>query len=142
MRRNDLDLASAALVGTHRSYEGMMPAPLRRGSIGRLTNFVEWQAPMFTQSAFRVLQGMIRPAISATWGYDELYHGAFKRAIGRPPRMGIVDTMQIAHSGAWLTSTMDESAVEAQYNALLLFYRVRYNVTPSSIRMHLGKLWP
>lgn len=142
MRRNRLDVASASLVGTHRSYEGMRPAPLRRGAVGRLTNFIELQMPMFTRPAFDVFVAMIRPGLSSTWGYDALYHGAFLIDCGRSPRMGIIDTMQITHTGAWLTSTMDERGVESQERALQAFYLSRYNVSPVEERMHIGKLLP
>eukprot|EP00746_Dinoflagellata_sp_MGD_P082682 gnl/MRDRNA2_/MRDRNA2_328429_c0_seq1.p1 gnl/MRDRNA2_/MRDRNA2_328429_c0~~gnl/MRDRNA2_/MRDRNA2_328429_c0_seq1.p1 ORF type:complete len:523 (+),score=53.86 gnl/MRDRNA2_/MRDRNA2_328429_c0_seq1:208-1569(+) len=141
MKRNCLDVTSAALVGTHLSYEGMRPGlPRRLGQVGRRTNFIEWQMPLFTKTAFRVLRNMVRPWLSSTWGYDELFQPAFKHELGRDPAMGVVDTMHITHTGAWLASTLNEDVVYKQEEALLAYYAKSFNITPVVIRMHLGKL--
>lgn len=143
MARNGLDVASPALVGTHLSYDGMRPAAARRrGAVGRLATFIEWQAAFFTEQAFRVLCRMVRPDLSKTWGYDELFPGAFLADVGRRPRMGIVDAMHATHTGPWLAATtLSEAEVEVQESALLEFYARHFNITPAPIRMRLGYLF-
>merc|ERR550525_2229626 len=111
-------------------------APRRRGAIGRIVTFIEWQAAFFSAEAFEVLRRMVRPELSRTWGYDELFPGAFLADVGRAPRMGLVDGMRARHTGPWLAATtLHEGEVEAQEDALLAFYASKFNITPAPIRM-------
>lgn len=132
MRRNSLDVATPALIGTHSAYDGMRPsAPRRLMAKGRLVTFIEFQSTVFTLEAFQVLMRMVRPSVSRTWGYDVLFPGAFLSAMGRPPRMAVVDIMLAVHTGKWTESmTLESELVIAEYEALLRVYE-RQNITPA-----------
>lgn len=141
--RNQLDVVSPAVVGTPSPYQCMWPSrPRRPGAVGRLVSFIEWQATLFTLEAFDVLRGMVQPDLSTTWGYDELFPGCFRRALGRLPRMGVVDAMHAKHTGSGLSSsTLDERDVYRQELALLGWHKQHYNITPAPVRSRLGYLF-
>lgn len=142
MSRNSLDVVSPALVGNHLSYEGMRVQTLRRANaVGRRVNFIEWQCVLFTAEAFDVLRHLVRPELSKTWGYDILFSAAFRRVVGRPPRMGIVDAMTSAHTGSWSDTEMSEQNVYQEYEALLDYYARNFNLTPAPVTMRRGYLF-
>jgi len=85
---------------------------------------------------------MVRPELSKTWGYDELFPSAFRSDVGRPPRMGVVDSMHATHTGPWLAATtLLEADAEAQERALLAFYARSFNISPVPVRMRRGYLF-
>eukprot|EP00928_Gymnodinium_smaydae_P034498 TRINITY_DN24429_c0_g1_i2.p1 TRINITY_DN24429_c0_g1~~TRINITY_DN24429_c0_g1_i2.p1 ORF type:complete len:308 (-),score=43.59 TRINITY_DN24429_c0_g1_i2:65-988(-) len=135
MLHNGLDVASPTLWGSHWGYEGMRPAmPKKDRAVGRLVTFVEYQASFFTAEAFRILCRMIRPNISVTWGYDDLYPGAFRAEMGRNPRIGILDIMSMFHTGKWLTSEIEEETVLSQYRSLVRFYKEQFNISTTEFK--------
>lgn len=58
--------------------------------VGRLTNFVEIMAPVFTREAWREFYSYLDPGNRSGWGYDYIPLG----------RKGIVDAMPVVHARA------------------------------------------
>lgn len=56
--------------------------------VGRLTNFVEIMAPVFTRRAWREFYSYLEPENQSGWGYDYIPIG----------RKGIVDAMPVVHT--------------------------------------------
>jgi hypothetical protein len=99
---NRLDMAQPAIVSPHglshsitehrpcpppwRSPDGRSVHPV----VGRLTNFVEIMAPVFTREAWREFYDYLDPENRSGWGYDYIPLG----------RKGIVDAMPVVHTRA------------------------------------------
>jgi len=102
MRTNRLDMAQPAIQSPHglshaitkyrpcpppwRDPDGITEHPV----VGRLTNFVEIMAPVFTRDAWREFHGYLDPDNRSGWGYDYIPLG----------RKGIVDAMPVTHTRA------------------------------------------
>lgn len=100
MRTNRLSMAQPAIDSPHGlSHEitrrRPCPAPWRFGDpelvlpvVGRLTNFVEIMAPVFTRDGWREFYGYLDPGNRSGWGYDYVPLG----------RKGVVDVMPVIHT--------------------------------------------
>jgi len=102
MRTNRLDMAQPALRSPHgfshsitkhrscpppwRDPDGVTVHPV----VGRLTNFVEIMAPVFTRVAWLEFYSYLNPENQSGWGYDYIPLG----------RKGIVDAMSVVHTRA------------------------------------------
>lgn len=102
MRVNRLDMAQPAIQSPHglshaitrhrpcpppwRDPDGVTAHPV----VGRLTNFVEIMAPVFTREAWREFYSYLDPDNRSGWGYDYIPLG----------RKGIVDAMPVVHTRA------------------------------------------
>ena len=102
MRTNRLDMAQPATQSPHglshaitrhrpcpppwRDPDGVTAHPV----VGRLTNFVEIMAPVFTRGAWREFYSYLDPENRSGWGYDYIPLG----------RKGIVDVMPVVHTRA------------------------------------------
>lgn len=102
MRMNRLDMAQPAIQSPHglshaitrhrpcpppwRDPDGVTVHPV----VGRLTNFVEIMAPVFTREAWRDFYSYLDPQNRSGWGYDYIPLG----------RKGIVDAMPVIHTRA------------------------------------------
>jgi hypothetical protein len=100
MRLNRLDMAQPAIespFGVVHEITARRPSPPPRlgpnGSpartiVGRLTNFVEIMAPVFTREAWREFYGYLDPENQSGWGYDYIPLA----------RKGIVDALPVIHT--------------------------------------------
>jgi Protein of unknown function (DUF707) len=102
MRANRLDMAQPSIQSPHglshaitkhrpcqapwRDPDGKTVHPV----VGRLTNFVEIMAPVFTREAWREFYGYLDSENRSGWGYDYIPLG----------RRGIVDAMPVVHTRA------------------------------------------
>lgn len=68
--------------------------------VGRLTNFVEIMAPVFTRGAWREMFSYLAPENRSGWGYDYIPLG----------RKGIVDAMPVVHTRAVQSNNGDSQA--------------------------------
>jgi hypothetical protein len=89
MVRNQLEMAQPALTPT--SYCSH-PITLQQLGLGRLTDFVEIMAPVYTRAAWQKWYAMMTPENQWGWGYDL----AARSACGYQ-RMGIVDCLPVSH---------------------------------------------
>lgn len=112
MRANRLEMAQPAIQSLHglsheitrhrpcpppwRDPDGMTTHPV----VGRLTNFVEIMAPVFTRGAWREFYSYLDPANRSGWGYDYIPLG----------RKGIVDAMPVVHTRAVQSNNGDSQA--------------------------------
>lgn len=102
MRANRLEMAQPAIQSPHGLSHAITkhrpcPPPWRdpdEGAVhpvvGRLTNFVEIMAPVFTREAWREFYGYLDPENRSGWGYDYIPLG----------RKGIVDALPVVHTRA------------------------------------------
>jgi Protein of unknown function (DUF707) len=102
MRANRLDMAQPAIRSPHGLSHAITrhrpcPPPLRdpdgvtvHSVAGRLTNFVEIMAPVFTRVAWSEFYSYLDPENRSGWGYDYIPLG----------RKGIVDIMPVVHTRA------------------------------------------
>ena len=99
MRANRLNMAQPALTSpfglSHAVTKHRPCPPPLRGSdgasfpiVGRLTNFVEVMAPVFTRDAWKEFYAYLDPTNRSGWGYDYI----------PVSRKGIVDVMPIIHT--------------------------------------------
>jgi hypothetical protein len=89
MLRNQLELAQPALaVGSYFSHRITLQQP----GIGRLTDFVEVMAPVYTRAAWRKWYPMMVPDNQWGWGYDVVARSACGYE-----RMAIVDYTPVTH---------------------------------------------
>lgn len=100
MRTNRLDMAQPAIQSPHGLSHAITghrpcPPPWREQDgeatypvVGRLTNFVEIMAPVFTREAWREFYGYLDPGNRSGWGYDFIPLA----------RKGIVDAMPVVHT--------------------------------------------
>lgn len=102
MKANQLDMAQPAVQSPHglshaitrhrpcpppwRDPDGVTVHPV----VGRLTNFVEIMAPVFTRDAWREFYSYLDSQNRTGWGYDYIPLG----------RKGIVDVMPVVHTRA------------------------------------------
>jgi hypothetical protein len=102
MQANRLEMAQPAIHSPHglshaitrhrpcpppwRDPDGVTVLPV----VGRLTNFVEIMAPVFSRQAWREFYSYLDPANQSGWGYDYIPLG----------RKGIVDAMPVEHTRA------------------------------------------
>ena len=100
MRINHLDMAQPEVSSSY-GLSHSITKPHKLGSpvrspdgkttysiVGRLTNFVEIMAPVFTRDAWRTFYGYLVPENCSGWGYDYVPMG----------RKGIVDLMTVEHT--------------------------------------------
>lgn len=115
MRANRLDMAQPAIRSPHKlshSITQHRPRPLLWRDpggpqvAGRLTNFVEIMAPVFSRSAWCEFYGYLDPKNESGWGYDYIPLG----------RKGIVDVMPVVHTRAVQSIT---AASEAESRSFL-----------------------
>lgn len=113
MQVNRLEMAQPAIQSPHglshaitkhrpcpppwRDPDGVTAHPV----VGRLTNFVEIMAPVFTREAWREFYSYLDPDNRSGWGYDYIPLG----------RKGIVDAMPVIHTRA-VQSINGESKAE------------------------------
>lgn len=102
MRTNRLDMAQPAIQSPHGLSHAITrhrpcPPPRRDPDgvtihpvVGRLTNFVEIMAPVFTREAWREFYSYLDLGNRSGWGYDYIPLG----------RKGIVDVMPVVHTRA------------------------------------------
>ena len=101
MMRNRLDMAQPAIRSpfplSHKITKFRpCPTPLKTADgdiypiVGRLTNFVEIMAPVYTRKGWRELHPYIDPASWSGWGLDYVSVG----------RQGIVDALPVVHTRA------------------------------------------
>jgi hypothetical protein len=102
MRANRLSMAQPAVKSPHSISHDVTKCracpPPRRGSdgstlhriVGRLTNFVEIMAPVFTREAWKEFYDYLDPENRSGWGYDYIPLG----------RKGVVDVMPVIHTRA------------------------------------------
>ena len=102
MLANRLEMAQPAILSlhglSHRITKHQAGPPPWRDSegktvhqmVGRLTNFVEIMAPVFTREAWREFYGYLDPENRSGWGYDYIPLS----------RKGIVDAMPVVHTRA------------------------------------------
>lgn len=90
MSHNRLEMAQPAL--SRDSYFSHR-ITLQRQGIGRLTDFVEVMAPVWTRAAWPAWYKMLTPDNPWGWGYDLAAHSACGYE-----RMGIVDCTTVRHS--------------------------------------------
>ncbi|MEK7954214.1 DUF707 domain-containing protein [Luteolibacter soli] len=101
MQINHLAMAQPAIESPHclsHAITSRKPCPPWRGSegtaprriVGRLTNFVEIMAPVFTRDAWRTVYSYVDPGSHSGWGYDYIPVGA----------KGIVDALPVVHTRA------------------------------------------
>lgn len=100
MRSNRLAMAQPAIQSPHGLSHAItrhrpVPPPLRAPGgeaaypvVGRLTNFVEIMAPVFTREAWREFYSYLDPDNRSGWGYDYIPLG----------RKGIIDVMPVVHT--------------------------------------------
>lgn len=100
MRQNRLEMAQPAITSPHwicHEITARHPCPPPRlgpsGSqeyavVGRLTNFVEIMAPVFTRQGWCEFYSYLDPANTSGWGYDYIPLG----------RKGIVDALSVVHT--------------------------------------------
>lgn len=100
MNANRLAMAQPAIQSPHGLSHAITrhrpsPPPLRAPGgevaypvVGRLTNFVEIMAPVFTRDAWREFYSYLDPDNRSGWGYDYIPLG----------RKGIVDVMPVVHT--------------------------------------------
>jgi len=106
MKEHRLDVASPALTGVQSQWLTMAPSSrCGPGCIGRFTTYIDYQFATFTNQAFKILQDLVEPKIERCYYWDMVYWSYFTHAVGRAPRMGIIDTMfvhwgtEAAHTG-------------------------------------------
>ncbi len=102
MEINRLDMAQPAIQSPHGLSHAITrhrpaPPPWRgpdgrtaRSVVGRLTNFVEIMAPVFTRKGWREFYGYLDAENLSGWGYDYVPMG----------RKGIVDALPVVHTRA------------------------------------------
>lgn len=102
MEINRLDMAQPSIQSPHGLSHGITkhrpcPPPLRHPDgktthsvVGRLTNFVEIMAPVFTREAWKEFYGYLEPDNRSGWGYDYIPLG----------RKGVVDALPVVHTRA------------------------------------------
>lgn len=102
MATNHLSMAQPAIQSPYKISHAITkfrpcPPPLREAGgltvhpvVGRLTNFVEIMAPVFTRGAWQEFYGYLDPKNRSGWGYDYIPLG----------RKGIVDAMPVVHTRA------------------------------------------
>jgi hypothetical protein len=100
MQANRLEMAQPAILSSHGLSHNITrpkpcPPPWREPNgdathsvVGRLTNFVEIMAPVFTRDAWSEFYGYLDPSNRSGWGYDYIPLG----------RKGIVDIMPVRHT--------------------------------------------
>ncbi|MCB1129854.1 MAG: DUF707 domain-containing protein [Verrucomicrobiae bacterium] len=95
MRMNRLDVAQPAILSPYPlSHEITRPADLPDfgmagyETVGRLTNFVEVMAPVFSREAWKTFHPFISEANCTGWGYDYFPFN----------RRGIIDLMTVEHT--------------------------------------------
>lgn len=102
MRTNRLEMAQPSIRSPHGLSHAITrhracPRPFRcpkegkiRPVVGRLTNFVEIMAPVYTRESWREFYGYLDPDNRSGWGYDYIPLG----------RKGIVDALPVIHTRA------------------------------------------
>lgn len=102
MRTNRLEMAQPSIQSPHGLSHAITrhrpcPQPFRcpeegkiRPVVGRLTNFVEIMAPVYTRESWREFYGYLDPDNRSGWGYDYIPLG----------RKGIVDALPVVHTRA------------------------------------------
>jgi hypothetical protein len=102
MKANRLDMAQPSILSPHGLSHAITRhrpcrVPFRSETdeeahpvVGRITNFVEIMAPVFTGEAWREFYGYLDPGNTSGWGYDYIPLA----------RKGIVDTHPIVHTRA------------------------------------------
>lgn len=100
MRSNRLAMAQPAIESPHGLSHGITrrkscPASWRFANspevipvVGRLTNFVEIMAPVFSREGWKEFYGYLDPENRSGWGYDYIPLG----------RKGVVDVMPVIHT--------------------------------------------
>jgi hypothetical protein len=100
MQANRLEMAQPAILSPHGlSHDITRPRPCPppwqepmggtvHPVVGRLTNFVEIMAPVFTRDAWCEFYGYLDPSNRSGWGYDYIPLG----------RKGIVDALPVMHT--------------------------------------------
>lgn len=125
MRANRL---SVAQPGIHSSYPlsheitkaKSTPAVRRCGNtghtqriVGRLTNFVEIMAPVYTRNAWRELWPYLAPGNKSGWGYDYIPLG----------QKGVIDVMSVIHTRPVQSLSKEALAEQAAFLRNQGFFR-------------------